>query len=60
MNEAINEEIRSLVERGTFKVMKTHELLDAKNFVTARFVLVIKTDAERNERYEARYVVGGH
>ena len=60
MNETTDEEIRSLVERGTFKVMEIHELPDAANILTAKFVLAMKTNAERNEIYKARYVVGGH
>ena len=60
MSEAISAEVSNLEERGTFKVMRTSELPDDANLLTARFVMSIKTDAQGIERYKARYVVGGH
>ena len=60
INEATSAEVFYLAERGTFKVMRTSELPDDANFLTDRFVMTIKADAQGREMYKARYVVGGH
>ena len=54
MNEAIRAEVSNLAERGTFKVMRTSELRDDANLLTARFIMAIKTDAQARESYKKR------
>ena len=46
--------------RGTFKVILREELPDGANALTARFVLAIKSNADGQVKYKARYVIGGH
>ena len=60
MNNAIKEEVRDLLRRGTFKVVLKEELPDGANALTARFVLAIKSNADGKIKYKARYVIGGH
>ena len=60
MNDVVNDEVSNLVERGTFTELKTNNLPDDENLLTARFAMVIKTDGEGRERYKARYIVEEH
>ena len=60
MKEAIADEIRDLVRRGTFKVVMRAEIPQNANVLTARFVLAIKHKITREVRFKARYVVGGN
>ena len=53
-------EVRDLLKRGSFKVILKEELPDGANALTARFVLAIKSNADGEIQYKARYVIGGH
>ena len=46
MTEAKYAERRDLVNRGTFRAMIRKELPDGTNLITARYVLVIKSDED--------------
>lgn len=60
MTEAKRNEIRNLIERGTFKVVCREDVpLDA-NVLTGRFVLCIKSTPDGNIKHKARFVIGGH
>ena len=60
MKNAIKEEVGDLLRRGTFKVILKEELPDGANALTARFVLAIKSNADRQVKYKDRYIIGGH
>ena len=60
MKDAISNEVRDLLRRGTFKVILKEELSDGANALTARFVLAIKSNADGQIKHKARYVIGGH
>ena len=60
MRAAIYREVTDLLRRGTFKVILKEELPDGANALTARFVLAIKSNADGQIKYKARYVIGGH
>ena len=60
MIEAKYAEIRDMVNRGTFRAVLKTELQYYANLITARYVLAIKSDEYKEERYKARYVAGGH
>ena len=60
MRKAILSEVRDLLKRETFKVVLKEELPDGANTLTARFVLGIKSNADGQIKYKARYVIGGH
>lgn len=59
MKQAITDENDDLIQRGTFKVTKKENLPHDDSALTARFILVVKTDAEGKIKYKARYVIGG-
>ena len=58
MTEARYAEIRDLINRGTFRSVLRAELPDGANLITARYVLAIKSDEDKEERYKERYVSG--
>ena len=60
MKDAIPNEARDLLRRETFNVILKEELPDGANALTARFVLVIKSNSDGLIKYKARYVIGGH
>ena len=60
ITEAKYAEIRDLVNRGTFGTVLKTELPYGANLITARHVISIKSDEDKEERYKARYVFGGH
>ena len=60
MKAAISREVKDLLRRGTFKVTLRTELPDGANEFTARFVLAVKSNADGQVKYKARYVIGGH
>ena len=60
MNEAIMSEVGDLLGRGTFKVILKEDLPDGANALTARFALAIKSNADEEIKYKARYVIGVH
>ena len=49
MIEAKYAEIRDLVNRGTFRAVLRTELPDGANLITARYVLAIKSDEDKEE-----------
>ena len=60
MQQAMMNEVRDHLQRGTFKVLLREELPDGSNALTARFVLSIKSNSDGKIKCKARYVVGGH
>ena len=60
MHEAILSTVRDLLRRGAFKVIPKSELPEDANALTARFALAIKSKAEGNSKYKARFVIVGH
>ena len=60
MRRAVMSQMRDLLKRGTFKIMLDEELRDWANALTARFVLAIKSNADGEIKYKARYVIGDH
>ena len=60
MGEAKKAEIRSLLERGTFKVILREDIPRDGNVLSGRFVLTIKSTEYGKIKHKARYVIGGH
>ena len=60
MTDAKRAEIKGLLERGTFKVILREEIPPNGNVLPGRFVLSLKSTEDGEERFMARYVVGGH
>ena len=60
MLEAKYAEIRDMVNRSTFRAVLRAEFPDGTNLITGRHVLAIKSDEDKEERYQARCVTGGH
>ena len=60
MMKAKGEEIKGLLDRGTFKVVLREEILPNGNVLPGRFVLSIKSTEFGDEKSKARYVIGGH
>ena len=60
MNEARRKEIKTLLERGTFKEILREEIPPDGNILPGRFVLAIKSTEDGKVKYKARYVMGGH
>ena len=56
MIEVKHAEILNLFYRGTFRVVLRTELPDGANLITTRYVLAIKSDEDKEERYKARHV----
>ena len=54
------QEVRDLLNRGTFKDILKEKLPEGANALTARFVLAIKSKIDGHIKFKARYVVGGH
>lgn len=59
MRDAKKAEIKGLMERETFKVVKTENIPPDATILPGRFVLAIK-NVDGLEKYKARYVIGGH
>ena len=59
MIEAKYAEIRGLF-KGNFRAVLRTELRNRANLITARYVLYIKSDEDKEERYNARTVAGEH
>ena len=53
-------EIRDLINTVTFRAALRDELSDGANLITVRYVLAIKSDDDKEERYKARYDASGH
>ena len=60
MTAAKKAEIKSLLDRGTFKVILQEELPPDGHILPGRFVLAIKSTDDGKIKYKARYVIGGH
>ena len=60
MTAAKKAEIKSLLDRGTFKVILQEELPPDGNILPGRFVVAIKSTDDDKINYKARYVIGGH
>ena len=60
MNEAGRKEIKTLLERGTFKVILRKEVPPDGNILPGRFMLAIKSTEDGKVKYKARCVKGGH
>lgn len=60
MTEAKKTEIRSLLDRGTFKVILKEDIPPDGNVLPGRFVLAIKSTEDGEVKFKARYVIGGH
>ena len=53
-------EIRDMVNGGNFRAVLRTKLPDGANLITAIYVLSIKSDKDKEEKYKARYVDRGH
>lgn len=60
MTQAKKNEIRGLLERGTFRVILREEVPRDANVLPGRFVLAIKSTEDGQVKFKARYVIGGH
>ena len=48
------------MNEASFEPALRNELPAGSNLITERYVLAIKSDEDREERYKARYVAGRH
>ena len=53
-------EIRYLFNRSTFRAVLKVELPDGANLIITIYILAIKSDKDKEDRYKARYVADGH
>ena len=60
MSQAKRDEIRGLLDRGTFSVILREEVPPDGNVLPGRFVLAIKSAEDGQVKFKARYVIGGH
>lgn len=60
MSDAKKAEIKSLLERGTFKLILKEEVPPDGNVLPGRFVLSMKSSIDGKIKYKTRYVIGGH
>lgn len=60
MDDAKKNEIKNLLEKGTFKVILKEEIPHDGNVLPGRFILVIKSSIDGKTKYKDRYVIGGH
>ena len=60
MAAAIQEEVKDLLRRGTFKIILREEIPDGANVLIARYVLAMESKTDGSIKFKARYVVGGH
>lgn len=60
MTAAKKAEIKSLLDRQTFKLILREELLSDGNILPGCFVMAIKSTGDGKIKYKARYVIGGH
>ena len=59
MMDAKYAKIRDLINRGTFRAVLRIELHECENMITTRYVLRIKSNEDKEERYKAIYVASG-
>ena len=60
MSQVERDEIRKLLDRGTFGVILREEVPPDGNVLTCRFSLPIKSAEDGQVKFKARYVIGGH
>ena len=60
MPQAKRDEIRGLLDRGTFSVILREEFPPDSNVLPGCFFLAIKSTEDRQVKFKARYVIGGH
>lgn len=60
MTQAKKDEIRGLLDRGTFSVLLREEIPQDANVLPGRFILAIKSAEDGKIKFKARYVSGGH
>ena len=53
-------EIQDLVNKGTYRIVLRTELPDDASLITARYIISIKSGEEKEERYNVKYIIGGH
>jgi hypothetical protein len=53
-------EIKGLIDKGTWRIVKKQDIPKDANNLHGRFVLTIKNIGTESETYKARYVVQGH
>ena len=60
MSQAKRNEMKGLLERGTFSIILREEVPKDANVLPGRFVLAIKSAEDGQVKFKARYVIGGH
>ncbi len=60
MSRAKRDEIKGLLERGTFSIILREEVPPDGNVLPGRFVLAIKSTEDGQINFKARFVIGGH
>ena len=60
MSKAKRNEIRGLLDSGTFRVILREEILPDGNVLPGRFVLATKFAEDDQVKFKARCVIGGH
>lgn len=60
MLAAMPAEIKSLLERGAFKIILKEDVPSDGNVLLGRFVLAVKYTEDGRIKFRARYVIGGH
>ena len=60
MAKAKCDEIKNLLERGTFKIIFREDILPDGNVLPGRFVPNIKSTEDGEAKFKARFVIGGH
>ena len=59
-NKSIQDEVRDLLRRGTFKVILKEEIPDGANELTARYMFAIKSKVSQEIKFKACYVLKEH
>lgn len=60
MKQAIKDEVQGMMRRSNFNVVKKRRVPCDANVLPCKYILAIKFDKTGNERYKARFVIGGH
>ncbi len=60
MTKAKRDEVKGLLERGTFSIILREEVPPDGNVLPGRFVLAIKSTENGEIKFKARFVIGGH
>ena len=59
-DEAIRNELKGLIDRGTYEIVCREEVPDNANILGGRFVFAIKEKGTAKEKLKAQFVVQGH